>query len=220
MTITLQDFREDTRKHLGLELDESDMDNIEVDKIINRSYTELLAKYKFRAEECRATFPIVKDNVFISIPTDQDHIRMLSIEDPDDQSKVKLIKVSRERYIEELGSPTSRGKPVFYERENKGIKFAPVPDKAYTLEIIFNGVLSQLDELNTIPEMPQQWHEIILFGAIYRGFQGLGELKRAEFFRAQQTNIIAGLVETEGEESTDDIDAYTRPFPYNASRRY
>lgn len=171
------------RVHLG-GLDSTELSDTDALLLLNRAYWELLDRYKFREKETTATFSIDKGTTFFDIPVPFEAIQLLSIEDVNTFQHSTLDRMSKFEYENLLNlnpDESAQAKPKKYLRENAGIRPWPIPDQCYSLTITYWTTLSDL--VNTggnLPGPPQIWGEVILQGAIARGFRKLGDYTRAK----------------------------------------
>lgn len=203
MTIVLSDLRTELREHLG-GLDSSDLDNDACDLLLNRAFWEIMNKIPFRETEQSATFTTTAGTAFYSTPSLFEAIRKLSIKDLDYESWEPLDRITIDTHEEELNTDSdARGKPTGYVREDGGYRLQPIPDDAYDMRIKYWVTLADLSDSNTTPSLPTVWHEIILFGAVFRGFRRFGDHIRAREFRNDQIGMINTTVPVESKEEID-----------------
>lgn|SRR5207302_5728101 len=209
MTLVLADLETELEEHLGL--DSTDIGQApwtidRIDLLLNRSFWEIQYKFPFREKELTATFATVAGTRLYSLPVPFESLRQLSIEDLNDFSHSVLQRTTiydyESRYINNP-SGTEQDKPQFYTREGTGIRLLPTPDKVYTLTIKYQTTLADLSTQNNIPVIPQIWHEVILYGALWRGFLRLGDYARAQQSRAHQRELMAEIQPVESKEETD-----------------
>lgn len=202
MTIALETLRDELREHLGV--DDVELDNDAADLLLNRAYWELLDKFPFREKEVSATFATVDGTILYSMPSPFEALRQLSIENPDTFEHTYLRKWSIREYEENYNShEDARGYPTNYVREGCAVRLWPTPDDAYTITIKYLTVLADLSDDNDSPGIPQQWHEIILYGALWRGYVRFGDYVRSKATQGMWANMIAGIKPTEAKEEVD-----------------
>lgn len=202
MSIALESLRSELREHLGV--DEVELDNDACDLLLNRAYWELLDKFPFREKEVSATFDTVDGTLLYSMPSPFEALRQLSIENPDTYEHTYLRKWDEREYEENYNSDEdSRGYPTHYVREGCSVRLWPTPDDAYTITIKYLTVLEDLSDDNTDPGIPQTWHEVILFGALWRGYLRFGDHLRMRSTKDMWNQSLAGLKPTEAKEEAD-----------------
>ena len=137
------------------------------------------------------------------MPTPFEALRFISLVDEDDKH-IKLERITREYYETQfVDDPDSESQPTHYFRESDDYILHPTPDKVRTLVIGYWGIFSNLSSSNTAPEMPQVWHEILLYGAIRRGWLRYNDFVRAQYWEALQMRALANIKPTQAKEEAD-----------------
>lgn len=193
------------RSHLG-GLDTTDLPDADATLLLNRAYWEVIDKFPFREKEVSQTFPTVMGVRFMGIPVPFEALRQLSIEDPNTFQHVVLNRMTPYDYENTfVNNPdmSQFGMPTNYVREDAGIRLWPTPDQVYSITIKYWTVLSDLVSGSSDPEPPQSWDEIILYGAVWRGFLKFGDFDRAAQMRNHVNALIASAVPTEAKEEFD-----------------
>lgn len=202
MGFTVDELVEELRSHLGLDSDE--LDDAAALFLLNRSYWEVLNRFPLREKEKTATFQTVASTYSYELPAEFDALRLISIEDLNDQSHTPLNRLTSFRYESLYQNATdAEAKPTDYLREGTCIKLWPTPDDSYTITIKYWANLDDLSTGSTEPDVPREWHEVILYGAVHRGFIKLKDFAQANAIKAQQSILINNLVMVEAEEEGD-----------------
>ncbi len=97
---------------------------------------------------------------------------------------------------------TDLAEPTHYSRRNDELVFWPNPDAEYTIRIKYRKTIEDLQTAG--PEIPQEWHELILWGAINRGLVLRGDLNRAQVFRNMQAESLQ-LLDTQETKELEDV---------------
>jgi len=212
MTILLSVLRDELREHLGYgdEIADADADrttgwkDVNVELLLNRAFWEVIDKFPFREKEETTTFVTVVGDSFMTLPTDFNALRKISIQDLTSLEWTPLERMSVDYHERKADSNTSaRGKPERYFRDNVGVRLQEIPDDIYTLRIKYWISLADLTSTKTDPEIPQIWHEIILYGGVWRGFIRLQSFNEAQAMKAHQLSLIDSAVPVEGKEEFD-----------------
>lgn len=204
--LDLQTLRDDLRDHTGT--DDTDLPDTKADLMLNRSMWEVMDKFHFREKEVTVTFSTVAGTRLYNMPDPFEAMRLLSIKDPDTNEHKKLKRTTIEYYENNYDTDTdAQDFPVYYVREGCAVRLLPTPDDAYELTLKYWTTLADLSDSNTAIVIPPSWHEIILFGAVYRGFLSFGDFVRANGMRQQQIGLINSSVPTEAKEEYDSSDA-------------
>jgi hypothetical protein len=205
-------MRRQLREHLGIVGDSQDeIPNIDVgdktgaDTYLNRSFWELGPKFDFREKEVVGTFTTVEGTNYYKTPTSFEAMQNLDIEDLNDFSHKPLDRITRDVFSSKYENRVdSRGKPELYFREDTGIRLWPTPDGIYTLTIKYLRTLADVSDSNLVPGIPQEWHEIILLGGVWRAMLGVNrDVRGARDIRAFQASLMEGITVVEVKEEID-----------------
>lgn len=207
MGIDLASLRSELRVHLG-DLDTDDLSNPDADLLLNRAFWELLNKFPFREKECTVTFTVDEDESFVSLPTLFEAIRKLSIQDNDTSEWTPLTRMDIDEHEDTADDNTdSKGEPVRYLRDRNGIRLQSeqggAPDQTYTLRMKYWITLADLDDSNSDVNLPDVWHELLLYGGLWRGFIRLSDLEKAREIRNVQVGLINSTTLVETKEQAD-----------------
>lgn len=201
MGLSLSDLRTELRDHCGVDSD--DIDDPTCNQILNRAYWEILNKYPFREAEFTAFFPTVAGQALYSTPTDLMAVRLISIEDPASFQHTPLNRTTQFDYEQTWqNQPSAQAKPTNYLREDGSIRLLPTPDQVYNMTLKFYKILSDMSDSNS-PAIPQEWHEIILFGGVWRLYARLADYQRSAFAKQHQAALIDSTVPVESKEEAD-----------------
>lgn len=190
------------RKALG-NVDDQDLPEEDALELLNQSFYELLSKFPFREKEATTNWPTVAGIRTYDIPTNFEALTLLAIVDPVTLKHSPIDKWTDRKYeIEYSGNESLRSVPEAYYRENQKIVLHPTPDAIYTMVMKWLVSLSPLAP-DVDASIPQEWHELILYGAIYRGFLEFGDTNRANTFSNMQAKILNTMVPVESKEEVD-----------------
>lgn len=200
MGISLAQLRTELREHLGV--DALDLPNADADLLLNRSWWEVMNKFDFREKEASWTLATVIGTRTYACPVTQEAVQSLFIDDLNSNQRSQLDPLELPTFEARYNSNTDhRGKPEVYCRNDSNVLLDPVPNNVYTITVHHLAILSDIPSIGV--DAPQEWHEIVLFGGIYRGFLRMGLHNRAKTFRKEQTNMIASTVPVKSKEQTD-----------------
>jgi len=188
---TLQEMRELWRKGMG-NLTPEDADNEYVDRILNMAWWNIESRFPFKSKECITEWPsVIGENGYL-VPDENDLFDLESIQALtfiDDQNVSHVLQrwevwKWNELYDHPKGAST-RGLPEFYVRVDETIWVHPTPDKVgtfrlYLLKSLFTLIGQGANQVLE-PDVPRNWHEIIVEEAIVRG-----KFYRGEYNQAQQ----------------------------------
>ena len=206
MSLDLQQMRDDLRDHTGT--DDSDMPDTKADLYLNRSYWEILDKFHFREKEVTATWDTVVGTRLYNMPSPFEALRKLSIKDPVTGEHKVLERTTIDVYERTYDADAdAQGFPTHYVREGCAVRLLPTPDDAYEITQKYWTVLSDLSATNTTPPIPQSWHEIILFGGVWRAFLGILDYVHGNAAKSHQVSLINSAVPVEAKEEIDSPNA-------------
>ena len=164
MSLSLADLRSDLRIHTGKGASLSDG---EADQLLNRAWWPLAAQLKFSEKDAEFTFTTVSGTQEYSFPSDSDSVQRVVVYDSDSQEWVPLVKQDDWNMFAKQDNDEDAF-PVYYSRRNDQFIFFPVPDDEYDVRVKYQQTLADLQTSG--PGVPQEWHEVILWGAVARGF--------------------------------------------------
>lgn len=218
MPISTEQLEEELRQHGGnLTIDELSSDDALL--LLNRAYWELLANFGFRETEATVSFSTSQGNRKYELPTSSHAVNIISIVNPDSEAHVQLIRTTKQTYENTfVNQTTSEAFPTNYIRDNNCIILWPTPDEEYTVYIRY---WKNLDDLiadpSNYPDMPRNWHEIVLYGALYRWFLRQLDYDKANVIKAYHANLIASTVPVEAKEETDNKESGINYLGYGSN---
>jgi len=130
-----------------------------------------------RSQEKRATATLTANDEYVALPTDLREVR-----------EVKLN--TSPNTVLEYRSPTALdsqfsgagGKPLAYSIIGNEIKFRPIPDSAYTAEIVYIGSLDALSDSNATNNILSRHPDAYLSGALAEAYVYLMDDARAQLY--------------------------------------
>lgn len=173
----------------------------------NRSFWELMNKFNFKENESVGDFDTVAgDDTYATtdVISTFEALRDVTVEDPDLLTWAPVEQASIQEIDAIFNSNTyARGKPTKYRREGSTIIFRPVPDQVYTIQCRCWLTLQDLADSATAPTIPQAWHEIIMYGGLYRTFFGIGDVNRGDYFKKHTWDMMGSTIPIESKEQID-----------------
>lgn len=198
MSLTLALLREDLRDHLGK--NSTNLPDVEADRLLNRTWWALSSQLRFAERDAVDTFTTVAGTESYALPTDSEAIQRVTIQHIDSTDWDALIKVDDWNMFAKK-EDEEEAYPTHYSRRGAEFILWPNPDNAYDVRVKYLRTLADIQASG--PEAPQEWHEVILWGAIARGFFALGDWDRGSKAQAQQALYITSL-DTEEIRDTED----------------
>lgn len=201
---------EELRKHLGLELDDEDeLSTEDALLLLNRSFWEMLNKIEFKEKERTVPFTLVTGKRKYKLPVLVASIEGITVIDPETLARDRLEKIDNYVYDHNyVGTEDSWAIPTQYYREGDYVIFLATPDQDYDIELRCLITIDDISDTSVFPKAPKEWHEVILFGAITRGFLGLGDYNKAGAARAFQASLWDTLEPVKAKETVDMHEAH------------
>lgn len=200
MSLTLALLREDLRDHLGK--NSTNLPNDAADRLLNRAWWAISSQLRFNERDAEDTFTTVAGTDSYDIPADSDAIQRVVIQDTDSSTWEPLTKIDDWNMFAKKDD-TDQSFPTHYSRRGSDFILWPCPNGAFEVRVKY---LRTLDDIQASgPETPQEWHEVILWGAIARGYFSFGDWDRGSKAQAQQALYIASLDTEEVRETEDRV---------------
>lgn len=190
------------------------MDNTAVDRLLNRAWWPMAAQLRFNEKDAEFTFTTVAGQQNYAFPSDSDSVERVVVRDSQTSSWEPLLKVDDWNMFEKQDDDEDAF-PTHYSRRGNEFIFYPVPDEEYEVKVKYQRTLADIESSG--PGVPQEWHEVILWGAVARGFFILGDWVRGKAAEAQQATYLAVLNTQEERETFDrpfsGVKVYKRRYP-------
>jgi hypothetical protein len=200
VSLSLSTLRTGLRKHLGV--DSTELPDAEADELLNRSWWFISSELDFHEREATYSFVTVDGDDTYDLPTDSDAIEAVTINHDDDDAVIPLIKIDDYNMFQQLDLNSSyEDKPTHYSIRNDEFILHPIPDQEYTVRVRYLQTLSDLSTSG--PPVPREWHEVILWGAVSRGFFSLGDYNRGNAAEAQVGKYLQSLTTRNAREQID-----------------
>lgn len=204
VTLDIGQLRTDLRRNLGVISTDEGFDDDGCDLLLNQSLWHLLNVYPFREKERSTTYELTVGLRSYSLPTLFDAVQLVSIQDMFSDAHTKLERMTREVYESEyVNNADAYGKPEKYYREGACIVYWPTPDDTYTITLKYLITLSDLEDANPDFPLPNNWYEILLLGAQWRGHLALKQWSELTNCKNLQASIINDVVPVEAKEEKD-----------------
>jgi hypothetical protein len=151
-----------------------------------------------------ATFPTTIGEPRYQLNTPFESLKSVSVYNTTTE-RWQIIDVMDTRLYDAQYKPATdqRGIPTHYFRENTSIILWPTPDAVDDIKIRYRMTLADLAAGNAEPDVPQVWHEIILFGAIWRCFARLGDMARKDSYKADWLGMLNNTTPVVEKEKVD-----------------
>lgn len=167
MSLTLTEMRDLLRRGLG-GLDSQELPDDDADLYLNMALWELDNRFTFEEKETVANITLSDGVREYTIPSATDAIQGVYV--LDDQRTYKVDQMT-EDFFQQVRSDKSsaRARPDRYLRRDEILVLHPVPDDSYTLNVLLWKTVESLVNSTDSPDLPRNWHELVVENAIARG---------------------------------------------------
>jgi len=164
----------------------------QIPNFIQLAEARMSRELETREQEKRVQATLTSGDEYIALPTDLREVREVKL----NTSPVKVLS-----YFSPTGLDTSypsegQGRPEGYSIVGKEMKLRPVPDSAYTAEIIYIGTLDAIGPTST-PTLFLRSPDLYLYGALAEAYAYLLDEARAAQY---DTKFTRGLEEVKVDE--------------------
>jgi hypothetical protein len=221
MSLSLQNIRDGILKATATDIEDWDNGNTDLDLYANQSWWDVSDQFDFREKETSIIFPTVGGQDAYSIPVIIspiifDALQTISIEDPNDFSHSDLKLISLQDFENEfINTASEQAKPTHYYRRGNSLVLYPTPDTIYNITLYYMNILSDIPSQG--PVIPQSWHEIIKYGAIWRALLDVQDYRKASDVRNIQIDLINSRTPVKAKELADTkfagVDVPGRDYP-------
>ena len=138
-----------------------------------------------REQEKRAQATLVSGDEFIALPTDLREVREVKL----NTSPITVLSYASPSSLDSTYSGNGLGKPLGYSIVGKEMKLRPVPDSAYTAEIVYIGSVDPISPTST-PILFLRSPDLYLYGALTEAYAYLLDEQRAAQYDEKFTRGI------------------------------
>jgi heme oxygenase len=169
--------------------DSTDLPDADADLLLNTSWWDIADAFDFKEKEGTRTWNTVIGTLTYATAADENGIQQISIEDPDSKAHALLKPMTLLTYESGfVDRIDQRATPEYYIRRDEQILLYPTPDKVYEITEYYWKTLADIAGGGLL--IPQAWHEIITYGAAFRGFAELGDFNRSNAARKMQVDLM------------------------------
>ncbi len=191
-------------------LDSTDLPDIDAEELLNFALWELEDKYPFETKETVYTSSFVEDQFEYDLSgiTLLDALVSVSWVDANGESH-KLDKITRHTLDEKFNDATSQdptGPPTSFLREGNILSVWPPPgadQNTKVFRIALKESVASLSGGGDTTDLPRNWDELVVMGAISRGHFFNEDYDKARESRNFQVGLVRSTVATEQKEEED-----------------
>ncbi|MEK9575963.1 MAG: hypothetical protein VW014_00190 [Halieaceae bacterium] len=141
-----------------------------------------------REQEKRATASLEVGDEYIALPTDLREVREVKL----NTSPITVLEYQSPHGLDKSYTSAGNGRPRAYSVVGLEMKMRPVPDSAYTAEIVYIGSLPALSDTNT-PIAFTRHPDLYLYGALTEAYTYLLDEARSAQYDSKFGRIIAEI---------------------------
>jgi hypothetical protein len=138
-----------------------------------------------REQEKRATASLEVGDEYIALPTDLREVREVKL----NTNPITVLEYQSPHGLDKSYSSTGNGRPRAYSVVGLEMKLRPVPDTAYTAEIVYTGSLPALSDTNT-PIAFTRHPDLYLYGALTEAYTYLLDEARSSQYDSKFGRIL------------------------------
>ena len=138
-----------------------------------------------REQEKRVQSTLVAGDEYIALPIDFREVREVKL----NTSPLTVLSYASPTSLDTQYSSNGQGKPLGYSIIGKEMKIRPIPDSAYTMEIVYVGDVDALSAVST-PTLFTRSPDLYLYGSLTEAYVYLLDEQRAAQYDEKFTRTI------------------------------
>jgi hypothetical protein len=184
-------------------MDETDLPDVDADRLLNRSWWAMAAQLRFSEKDATYSFQTSAGVNNYPLPVDSDGVQRVILQDVGETEWEPLVKINDWNMFSLSANLTDTDKPTHYSRRDSSFVLYPTPDQEYEVQVKYLRTLADIESSG--PDAPQEWHEVVLWGALSRGFFARGDWNRGNLAQNQQAIYLQSLDTQEDREQEDKV---------------
>ena len=157
----------------------------QIPDFITMAESRMSRELETREQEKRSQATLTAGNEYIALPNDFREVREVKI----NASPTRVLTYYSPAALDSMYSSNGQGMPEGYSIVGLEMKLRPIPDSAYTSEIIYIGSLPSLSATVT-PTLFLRSPDLYLYGALSEGYAYLLDEARAAQYDQKFTRIL------------------------------
>jgi len=158
---------------------------LQIPEFIQLAESRMSRELETREQEKRSQATLTAGDEYILLPTDLREVREVKL----NTSPTKVLAYFSPSGLDSQYSSNGQGKPEGYSIVGLEMKLRPIPDAAYTAEIVYIGSLPSLSATVT-PTLFLRSPDLYLYGALSEGYSYLLDEARAAQYDQKFTRIL------------------------------
>ena len=166
---------------------------LQIPEFIQLAEARMSRELESRSQEKRAQATLTANNEYISLPTDLREVREVKL----NTSPLTVLEYKSPVALDTDYSTTGAGKPQAYSIIGDEMKLRPVPDTAYSAEIVYIGSIEPLSNTNTTNNILLRHSDAYLAGALAELYTYLMDEQRAQLYDQKFSRAISEIQKDE-----------------------
>jgi len=162
----------------------SDLSN-QIPDFIQMAESRMSRELETREQEKRSQATLTAGDEYILLPNDFREVREVKI----NASPIRVLTYYSPSALDSMYSSNGQGMPEGYSIVGLEMKMRPIPDSAYTSEIVYIGSLPNISAVTT-PILFTRSPDLYLYGALAEGYAYLLDEARAAQYDQKFTRIL------------------------------
>lgn len=164
-----------------------DYNDAAIDGVINAAYRDIQSEGAFPFTEVGPTTVALSTSGPIStttLPSDYNKVRAITV------GGNKLRYLNQDDFIQMQITNTGTGTPEYYTIWNSELLVWPLPAGATNATVWYHQTLTALTSDSHIPDMPDRWHYLLVYGALERLYSATDEDDKRSIYSEQWARMI------------------------------
>lgn len=158
----------------------------QIPDFIKLAESRMSRELETRSQEKRVQAVLTSGNEYISLPVDLRETREVKL----NTSPLTVLQYKSPSQLDSDFSTSGQGKPLAYSVVGDELKLRPVPDTAYTAEIIYIGDITPLSSTNTTNNILTRHPDAYLSGSLVEAYTYLMDEQRAQVYDQKFSRCI------------------------------
>lgn len=159
--------------------------NTQIPEFIQLAEARINRELETREQEKRSQATLSVGDEYIALPSDLREIREVKL----NTSPITVLDYMSPSSIDKTYANTGNGKPTAYSVVGLEMKLRPVPDSAYTAEIVYIGSVAALSSVST-PILFLRSPDLYLYGSLSEAYNYLLDEQRAAVYDEKFTRAM------------------------------
>jgi len=168
----------------------------QIPDFITMAEARMSRELETRSQEKRVTASTVAGNEYLALPVDMREVRSIKL----NTTPLTVLSYYSPSALDTKFSSGGQGKPLGYSIVGDEIKLRPIPDTAYTVEIVYIGTIEALSAANQTNNILSRSPDAYLYGALAEAYAYLLDETRASQY-LQRFNLALEEIKVDEQRS-------------------